>query len=108
MRQADELDDMRDIFGADFAMLAGLYLSDTPKRLAELQAAAAAGDATLAAKVVHTLGGSCASIGASGLAAICQALEMRCRSGTLGNFGAYLLEIEAEYARIEARLRAML
>ncbi|WP_158592222.1 Hpt domain-containing protein [Noviherbaspirillum sedimenti] len=107
-READELEAMRDMFGEDFAMLAELYLGDSPKRLAALQSAAAASDAAQAAKIVHSLGGSCASIGASSLAAMCQAMELDCRNGNPGNLGEQLQAIAAEYARIEARLRAML
>lgn len=108
MQQADELEAMRDMFGADFPMLAELYLRDSPPRIAALQAAAAASDAALAAKVVHSLGGSCASIGATRLANLCQNMELGCRAGTPGNLDLQLQEIAAEYARIDARLRAML
>ncbi len=104
----DELQAMRDMFGDDFAMLAQLYLGDSPARIAALQAAASAGDAPQAAKVAHSLGGSCASIGASALAALCQALELDCRNGNAGNLGAQSQQIAAEYAKVETRLRAML
>jgi HPt (histidine-containing phosphotransfer) domain-containing protein len=104
----DELESMRDLFGEDFAILAELYLGDSPKRIAALHAAAAAGDVGQAARVAHTLGGSCASIGAPGLTMLCQTLELDCRNGRLGNLGLQLQTIEAEYAKIEARLRAML
>lgn len=108
MREADELEAMRDMFGDDFAMLAELYLGDSPKRIAALQLAADASDAAQAARVAHSLGGSCASIGASGLAALCQTLELDCRNGNPANLGLQLQAIQAEYAKIDARLRAML
>lgn len=108
MQETDELDAMRDMFGTDFPMLAELYLRDSPPRIAALQAAAATSDAALAAKVVHSLGGSCASIGATRLASLCQDMELGCRAGNPGNLGQQLQEIAAEFARIDARLRAML
>ncbi|QAU35273.1 Hpt domain-containing protein [Janthinobacterium sp. 17J80-10] len=108
MQEPDELEAMRDMFGADFSMLAELYLRDSPPRIAALQAAAAANDADSAKKIVHSLGGSCASIGASLLANLCQALELRCRAGTPGNLEVQSREIAAEYASIDARLRSML
>lgn len=108
MQEPDELEAMRDMFGADFPMLAELYLRDSPPRIAALQAAAAASDATQVARVVHTLGGSCASIGAPRLATLCQNLELGCRDGNPGNLDLQVKEIAAEYARIDARLRAML
>jgi len=104
----DELESMRDMCGADFPMLAELYLRDSPPRVAALQAAAEACDAVQAIKVVHTLGGSCASIGASGLANLCQAMELACRAGRQDNLITQSQEIATEYARIDARLRTML
>lgn len=104
----DELESMRDMFGEDFAMLAGLYLSDSPKRIAALREAAAASDASQAARVAHSLAGSCASIGAPALAALCLELEQHCRNGILDNFSAQLQGIEAAYGTLEAKLRAML
>lgn len=108
MLEQDELEVMRDMFGSDFPMLAELYLRDSPQRIAALQAAAFANDAALATKIVHSLGGSCASIGASLLANLCQAMEMQCRTGTPGDLDAQSREIATEYARIEARLHSML
>ena len=99
---------MREMFGTDFPMLAELYLRDSPPRIAALQAAAATNDILQAIKVVHSLGGSCASIGASWLANLCQAMELACRAGTQGNLDGQSREIAAEYARIDARLRSML
>jgi HPt (histidine-containing phosphotransfer) domain-containing protein len=106
--EEDALESMRAMFGEDFAMLAELYLGDSPKRILALHAAAAAGDAEQAARVAHTLGGSCASIGATVLTALCQAVEMDCRAGKLGDLGRQVQAIESEYAKIDARLRAML
>lgn len=104
----DELEAMRDMFGEDFAMLAGLYLGDSPKRIVALQTATAANDAAQAAKVAHSLGGSCASIGAPVLAAMCQALELDCHKGNPGNLDQQVQAIAAEYEKVESRLRAML
>lgn len=104
----DELEAMRDLFGEDFAMLAELYLGDSPKRIAALRDAAAAGDASQAARVAHSLGGSCASIGAPGLALLCRTLELDCRNGRIDHLAPQLQAIEAAYAKLESRLRAML
>lgn len=104
----DELESMRDMFGDDFAMLAELYLTDSPKRIAALREAAVAGDASQAARVAHSLAGSCASIGAPGLAALCQAVELDCRNGALDKLSLQLQEIESAYGALEAKLRSML
>jgi two-component system sensor histidine kinase/response regulator len=105
--QADELESMRDLFGSSFAELAALYRNDVPKRLEALLAASATDDAEQMAKVAHSLSGSCASIGATRLATLCQALEVRCKAGFIEDFGSRLDVIRAEYGRIETKLRTL-
>lgn len=106
--EGDELEAMRDMFGEDFALLASLYLRDSPPRVAALQQAAGTADLAQAATVVHSLGGSCASIGATGLASLCMKLEQDCRGGHQASLATQVGAITVEYARIEARLQAML
>lgn len=104
---ADELDAVRAMFGQNFAELATLYLTDSPTHIAALHEAGAARDYSRVAKVAHAFSGSCASIGASGLSLLCKDMEMRAKANTLGNGEAILMEIDAEYARICEKLRAM-
>jgi CheY-like chemotaxis protein len=103
----DELAVTQQMFGDDFAELAQLFLADTPPRIAALQKAAIESDAATFAKVAHALCGSSASIGAGALAAICRDLEIRARGGSIGN-ALRMQSVEKEYARIDARLHAML
>lgn len=104
----DELMAMQEMFGDDFAELANLFLNDSPKRLGALKAAASQGDAEQLAKFSHSLGGSCASIGAPRLAEMCKALEMNSKTSAATGAEAQLHALDAEYARIEAKLRSML
>jgi HPt (histidine-containing phosphotransfer) domain-containing protein len=96
------------MFGADFAQLAALYLSDSPKRITALRQAAAMLDAQQAAKVAHSLSGSCVSIGATGLAAICKDVELRCKAANLDDIELKVSAIATEYAKVEARLKTMI
>jgi CheY-like chemotaxis protein len=105
--QTDELESMRDLFGTSFAELAALYRNDVPKRLEALLAACAAGDAEQMAKVAHSLSGSCASIGATHLATLCQALEVRAKAGFVEDFASRLHAIQTEYERIETKLQTL-
>lgn len=105
--EADELDAIQEMFGADFAELAVLFETDSPKRIGALRAAARERDAVAIAKVAHALSGSSASLGAGGLAALCKALELQTKSGWPDDVESKIDAIEAEYARIETRLRAM-
>lgn len=104
----DELDAVRDMFGADFAELAALYMNDSPPRIARLQAAGTEGDSATVAKVAHAFSGSCASIGASGLAALCKELEREAKAGKLDQFARRMSAIELEYGRICSRIQSLL
>jgi CheY-like chemotaxis protein/HPt (histidine-containing phosphotransfer) domain-containing protein len=107
VRPDDELDATRQMFGEDFAELAELFLTDTPLRIASLKKAKGDSDAAACAKLAHALCGSCASIGATALAAICRDLEIRARSGAIGD-SSRIDALENEYARIHGRLQCMM
>jgi CheY-like chemotaxis protein/HPt (histidine-containing phosphotransfer) domain-containing protein len=104
----DELDAVKEMFGADFAELARLYHNDSPPRIAALHDAAAAGDSAAVAKVAHAFSGSSASIGASGLAALCKQLELHAKTGSLDGFSERMHAIENEYERICRRMEFLL
>lgn len=101
----DEVDAVQKMFGRDFAELAALYLADSPPRLSALRRAHADGDSFQLARVVHALGGSSMSIGATGLSAMCSALEQRLKNGVPSDAFARLGAIETEYARIAEKLQ---
>lgn len=100
----DDLEEVYAIFGEDFSQLSTLYQSDSPRRIAILREAVAAGDHAQVAKVAHAFSGSCASIGATHLSALCKELELRARSEEPGGLEDKLAAIEAEYRRISAKL----
>jgi CheY-like chemotaxis protein len=105
---ADELEAVRDMFGADFAELASLYQNDSPPRLAGIREAHATGDTARMTKLAHALAGSSASIGATGMSGLCSELELRVRQGLLDDFQQRLGAIEDEYRRLRNRLQNML
>jgi len=104
----DELEAIQAMFGADFAELTALYKKDGLPRLTALHEAYAAADSARVAKVAHAFSGSSASIGATGLSALCKDLEMRAKAGTIEGFMERISEIEAEYRRISDKLALML
>jgi CheY-like chemotaxis protein/HPt (histidine-containing phosphotransfer) domain-containing protein len=105
--ERDEFTSMQKMFGADFVELTALYLADSPKRLNSLTEAVAEKNAARIAKVAHSLSGSCASIGAVGLAAICKELELQSKAERLDNVEEMLAEIGTEYARVDSKLKSM-
>ena len=104
----DELEAVHEMFGDDFPELAALYQNDGAPRLRALREAHACGDLARIAKVAHALGGSSASIGATGLAELCKELETSAKSGLLQDFEQRLATIQAEYGRICNKLQSML
>lgn len=105
---ADELEAVSAMFGSDFAELAALYRNDGPPRLANLRTALQTTDHVLLAKVAHALGGSSASIGASGLADMCRELELLAKAGLTDECAVRLARIEHEYRRVSDKLQALL
>jgi HPt (histidine-containing phosphotransfer) domain-containing protein len=83
-----------------------LFLDDAAPRLASLAQAVAQGDARALERQAHTLKGSSANIGARQLARLCEDLEMLGRSGELGRAPGVLTQLEAEFDRVRAALRA--
>lgn len=107
-QQDDELDATQQMFGDDFAELAQLFLGDSPKRLVLLNTAITEQDAISTGRLAHILCGSTASIGATALAALCRDLEIKAKNNELDDAVSRLNAIEVEYARIDAKLHAML
>jgi len=104
---ADELESMRDVFGADFRELATLFLHDSLRRLVSLRVAVAEGDCTLAGRIAHSFAGSAASIGANRLSSTCRSLEAAARAGSVTGAAAALQVLEREYDDARQRLQRM-
>jgi signal transduction histidine kinase/DNA-binding response OmpR family regulator len=98
----------RELFGAKFPQLARLFLDDTPKRMAALEAAVDARDVQRIRDIAHTLAGSASAVGAQALSDQCKVLELAARDGQMETIDSASAAISAQYAIIDARLRAML
>lgn len=86
----------------------GIYLEDTPVRLADLRAAAAKGDAALYTRAAHTIKGSSSNVGAAAVRAIAEQIEHRSRTEPHSALDPLLAELEAAFARAAAALRAVI
>jgi PAS domain S-box-containing protein len=104
----DDLDGMQEVFGGDFAELAGLFQNDSAKRLAAMARAAQESDRAELLKLTHALSGSASSMGATTLAALCKKFEMQLKSGIMDDLEAKIAAIDADYRKIDRRLHAML
>ena len=86
--------------------LVALFLDTTRHRLGELDAAVAAGDLTTAARLAHSLRGSCATMAATGMAATAQRLEQAAGAGAMAGVAQAILTMVAELEEVDAALRA--
>lgn len=88
--------------------IVGIFLQDTPVRLAELHTSLAAGDVTRFSRAAHSLKGSASNLGATRLSGAAARLEQLSRAEGLGGVSASIPEIEAEFAAAKAELEKLL
>ena len=102
---------LRNVTPGDDAFLReiiGLFLADTPKRLVDIEASLARGDARSLTLEAHSVKGSSGHFGAHRLRALSEEIEQRGRTGNLSGISALLPELKAEYARVQAALELLL
>jgi signal transduction histidine kinase/CheY-like chemotaxis protein/HPt (histidine-containing phosphotransfer) domain-containing protein len=100
--------DLLDVMGEEFTELVGVYLEDTPKNLALLEAAAGRNDSNALIAPSHSLKSTSANLGAMTLAEIAKRIEHEARGGTLANPAALVRDLTREYGRVSAELRNLL
>lgn len=88
--------------------IVGIYLEDTPKRLGELKAALAAGDAATFIRAAHTIKGSSSNVGALALRAAAERTEHKAKADGLGDVAPMAAECEAQFALAQSELRKLL
>ena len=88
--------------------IVGIFLEDTPQRIAELAQGLAAGDAQKFTRAAHSIKGSAANLGAAALRAVAEKLEHQSRTDGLGAVTPLVAEIKAEFARAETELRRII
>jgi CheY-like chemotaxis protein/HPt (histidine-containing phosphotransfer) domain-containing protein len=109
---AAQLDDLRELATAsgDMGILAGLverYLDDAASQVAELNEAAGRGDSPAVESLAHGLKGSSATMGASGMASACWALEQAAARGDVTG-AEDLRRVDVELGLATVALRAAL
>ncbi|WP_241688396.1 hybrid sensor histidine kinase/response regulator [Pseudoxanthomonas composti] len=102
------LDELFEVVGKETAKIVGLFLEDTPKLIAALEAAAAASDLAALRMPAHTLKSSAANLGAMTLSAAAQRIELGSRNGHLERPAVAVALVIAEFARARLALQAYL
>jgi HPt (histidine-containing phosphotransfer) domain-containing protein len=84
-----------------------IYLEDTPKRIGELKASLASGDASTFTRAAHTIKGSSSNVGAVALKGVAERMELVSKRQGLGAMAPLIADCEAEFSRAAAELRGI-
>src|ERR1043166_6776598 len=84
--------------------IAGIFLEDTPQRIAELDQSLAAGDTSKFTRAAHSIKGSSANLGAMALRGVAEKLEHQSRTQGLAAAAGFLAELKAEFTRAQLEL----
>lgn len=88
--------------------LVGIYLEDTPQRIAELDTSLATGDTPTFIRAAHSIKGSSANLGAAALRAVAEKLESQARADGLGNVTGLVALVKSEFARTQQEFAKLL
>ena len=100
------LDELRTMLGDEVDHLIDLFLEDTPRLIARLEAAVDGPDYEALRDTAHSLKSSSANLGAMLLSASARRIEAGARAGTLERPAVAVAMVANEFARARARLRA--
>jgi signal transduction histidine kinase/ActR/RegA family two-component response regulator len=98
-RAGDAVDEVRQVMGHHFELVATQYLADATRSLAAMRAALASGDRDAIDELAHRLKGSSGIVGAGRVAQVCE----RIRSNG-ASIDTMLSELEHEVASVRERL----
>jgi HPt (histidine-containing phosphotransfer) domain-containing protein len=87
--------------------ITGIFLEDTPVRLAELDESLARGDVGKFSRAAHSIKGSSSNLGAVTLRAIAEKLEHESRDHGLANLAPSVSALKVEFERAKRALVAL-
>lgn len=82
----------------------GIFLEDTPERIAELKQCLAAYDQPKFTRAAHSIKGSASNLGASRVRSVAEKLEHQSRNSGLDNLDPLIAELESEFATAKTEL----
>lgn len=88
--------------------ITGIFLEDTPLRIAELDESLAAGDVARFTRAAHSIKGSSANLGAMILRQVAEKLEYESRTKGLGAAPPLLDQLKSEFARAKGELDSLI
>jgi HPt (histidine-containing phosphotransfer) domain-containing protein len=87
--------------------ITGIFLSDTPLRITEMEQSQVSGETAKFTRAAHSIKGSAANMGALALGAAAQALEAESKLKPLDQMTPLLEALKAEYARAAVELKKL-
>lgn len=105
------IDSLRDLSPGDDSFLReiiGIFLKDSPVRIADIRTGIAVNDAKMVARAAHSLKGSSGNFGATRLQAASKDLEQLANQERLGDAATVLPQLETEYQKVADALKALL
>jgi HPt (histidine-containing phosphotransfer) domain-containing protein len=87
--------------------IVGIFLEDTPQRIAELDESFAAGDVARFTRAAHSIKGSASNLGATALRTLAEELELDSRRHGLANTGDLVARLKTEFERAQTALNAL-
>lgn len=88
--------------------IAGIFLDDTPQRIAELDQSLAAGDVTRFTRAAHSIKGSSSNLGAVALRSAAEKLELQARTDGLAGTAELIAAVKSEFDRARTELQALI
>lgn len=102
------ISELRAVMGDDFRTLVQVFLDDAPRRVEQLQQAAAVGDIAGLVEPAHALKSASANVGAIEVSNIARTIEHAARSGELRSPGVRAAHLAQEMQRATEELRGLL
>jgi len=88
--------------------IAGIFLEDTPLRIAELEQSLAVGDLAKFTRAAHSIKGSSANLGTLALRAVAEKIEHQARTGGIAAGAGLVPAIRTEFERAAAELAKLI
>ena len=84
--------------------IVGIFLEDTPVRIAELHSGQAKGDVASFSRAAHSVKGSSSNLGAMELRAVAERLEHMAKQSGFAGVDPVIVELESAFARVGSRV----
>lgn len=88
--------------------IVGIFLEDTPARIAELKDSFARSDVAAFSRAAHSIKGSSSNLGASRLRKAAETLEHESKKGGLTGLDAFIPSLETEFSTAKAELEKLI